>query len=132
MGGCQFELLLKAVEDSGHNIRHILMPSLRHALIPDPADDDLAIMNITLRHVLSDATEWPEPKSDMALARFRSTEEAEALLENAKQVIRNFLSRVHQSCTIISIFSMLMSYWIKWEGNLCMMTWFSMPLTLPL
>jgi FkbH-like protein len=96
MGGCQFEQLLKAMEGSGHEIRHVLMGSLRHTLLPDLADDDLTIINITLRHVLADATAWPEPKSDMAFARFGSAEEAQAILENAKQAIRNFVSKAHQ------------------------------------
>jgi hypothetical protein len=62
LGNCQFDPLVKAFLGSGHRIRHVWMGSDIHSLIPDPlADDDLAVIDLSLRHILSDGSGLPIP-----------------------------------------------------------------------
>jgi FkbH-like protein len=95
LGNCQFDPLVKAFLGSGHRIRHVWMGSDIHSLIPDPlADDDLAVIDLSLRHILSDGSGLPIPASDMIFARMRSAEDVELLIEKCKQNILGLLKRV--------------------------------------
>jgi FkbH-like protein len=97
LGNCQFDVLVKAFLGSGHRIRHVWVASEIHSLIPDPlADDDLAVINLSLRHILSDGTGLPIPASDMIFAKMRSAQDAELLIEKCKQIILGLLKRISE------------------------------------
>ncbi|MEK6298518.1 MAG: hypothetical protein V4793_45640, partial [Paraburkholderia tropica] len=53
LGTCGVEILGKRSANTGHNIRHIIMGSKRHEPVPvAAANDDVVVVNLTLRHIL--------------------------------------------------------------------------------
>src|SRR6516225_3337149 len=76
LGTCSVDMVAKRSANSGHNIRHILMGSRRHALIPNAAPtDDVAVVNLTLRHILGEATKTSEPVVDLIFSRLKSDDD---------------------------------------------------------
>ena len=97
LGTCQLELIAKASAHSRHKVRHVLMNALSHA--PTPAaqpDDDLVVVSLPLRQVISEATGLGIPASDMVLSRMRSQFEAESLLENSKLALCSIIQRIQR------------------------------------
>ncbi|MDE1141925.1 MAG: HAD-IIIC family phosphatase [Paraburkholderia tropica] len=88
LGTCGVEILGKRSANTGHNIRHIVMGSKRHEPVPTAAaNDDVVVVNLTLRHILSEAANTPEPAVDMLFARLQSDDEARALLASVGEFI---------------------------------------------
>ncbi|WP_430227244.1 HAD-IIIC family phosphatase [Paraburkholderia tropica] len=88
LGTCGVEILGKRSANTGHNIRHIIMGSKRHEPVPTAAaNDDVVVVNLTLRHILSEAANTPEPAVDMLFARLQSDDEARALLASVGEFI---------------------------------------------
>ncbi|MEK6388692.1 HAD-IIIC family phosphatase [Paraburkholderia sp. SIMBA_009] len=88
LGTCGVEILGKRSANTGHNIRHIIMGSKRHEPVPvAAANDDVVVVNLTLRHILSEAANTPEPAVDMLFARLKSDDEARALLASVGEFI---------------------------------------------
>ncbi|MBB3257992.1 FkbH-like protein [Paraburkholderia bannensis] len=85
LGTCAVDMLVKRSANSGHTIRHVLMGSKRHTVVPAAAPgDDVAVVGLTLRHVLSEVTQTPEPEVDMVFARLCSEDDARVLLERTE------------------------------------------------
>ncbi|MEX3991288.1 HAD-IIIC family phosphatase [Paraburkholderia sp. EG286A] len=100
LGTCSVEMLVKRSANSGHNIRHILMGSRRHAPIPDAAPtDDVVVVNLTLRHILGEVTQMSEPVVDMVFSRLRSDEEARLLLERTGEYLAEKVAQVAAQIT---------------------------------
>ncbi|TDG03101.1 HAD-IIIC family phosphatase [Paraburkholderia guartelaensis] len=100
LGTCSVEMLVKRSANSGHNIRHILMGSRRHAPIPDAAPtDDVVVVNLTLRHILGEVTQMSEPVVDMVFSRLRSDEEARSLLERTGEYLAEKVAQVAAQIT---------------------------------
>ncbi|WP_051481142.1 HAD-IIIC family phosphatase [Paraburkholderia nodosa] len=120
LGTCSVEMLVKRSANSGHNIRHILMGSRRHAPIPDAAPtDDVVVVNLTLRHILGEVTQTSEPAVDMVFSRLRSDEEARSLLERTGEYLAEKVAQVAAQITtapivFISFFEPSFNY----EGDL--------------
>ncbi|WP_176928869.1 HAD-IIIC family phosphatase [Paraburkholderia lycopersici] len=120
LGTCAVDMLVKRSVNSGHNIRHILMGSKRHTPIPDAAPtDDVAVVGLTLRHILSEATQTPEPVVDMAFSRLRSDDEARALLESVGECLREKVAQIAAKITAVPL--VFMSFFepsFNYEGDL--------------
>ncbi|WP_321927994.1 HAD-IIIC family phosphatase [Paraburkholderia guartelaensis] len=100
LGTCSVEMLVKRSANSGHNIRHILMGSRRHAPIPDAAPtDDVVVVNLTLRHILGEVTQMSEPVVDMVFSRLRSDEEARSLLERTGEYLAEKVAQIAAQIT---------------------------------
>ncbi|MEM5369553.1 HAD-IIIC family phosphatase [Paraburkholderia azotifigens] len=107
LGTCGVDMLAKRSVESGHNIRHMLMGSRYHDLAPDVAPtDDVAVVSLTLRHVLSEVTQTPEPVVDMAFSRLQSDEEASTLLERAGTYLSQKVAQVAGKITSVPILFM--------------------------
>jgi len=104
LGTCGVEILAKCSVNCGHNIRHIIMGSTRHAPIPDAAPiDDAAVVSLTLRHILSEATQTPEPMVDMVFSRLRSDEDARVLLERTGEFLSQKVAQIAAKITTAPI-----------------------------
>ncbi|WP_109478399.1 HAD-IIIC family phosphatase [Paraburkholderia sp. C35] len=107
LGTCGVDMLAKRSVDCGHNIRHILLGSRFHDPVPDAAPtDDVAVVSLTLRHVLSEATQTPEPVVDMAFSRLQSDEDARALLERAGEHLSQKGAQIAGKITSVPILFM--------------------------
>ncbi|WP_213979270.1 HAD-IIIC family phosphatase [Sphingomonas sp. dw_22] len=89
LGNCQLESIAQAAPSLGHTAHHQLMESLRHSAIPAVATGnfDAAVVSLTLRHIVSDATGLFFGAADMALARLQDESQAEELLERCSALI---------------------------------------------
>ncbi|MEM5450509.1 HAD-IIIC family phosphatase [Paraburkholderia guartelaensis] len=120
LGTCSVEMLVKRSANSGHNIRHILMGSKRYALIPDAAPtDDVVVANLTLRHILGEVTQTPEPVVDMVFSRLRTDEEARSLLERTGEYLAEKVAQVAAQITTAPI--VFMSFFepsFNYDGDL--------------
>ncbi|WP_321948510.1 HAD-IIIC family phosphatase [Paraburkholderia sp. J10-1] len=120
LGTCSVEMLVKRSANSGHNIRHILMGSRRHAPVPDAApSDDVVVVNLTLRHILGEVTQTPEPVVDMAFARLRSDDDARDFLERTGEYIAQKVAQV--AAQITSAPKVFMSFFepsFNYDGDL--------------
>lgn len=95
LGTCAVDMLVKRSANSGHTIRHVLMGSKRHTLVPAAApEDDVAVVGLTLRHILSEVTQTPEPEVDMVFARLRSEDEARVLLERTEAFLSQQVTEI--------------------------------------
>ncbi|ACC70866.1 HAD-IIIC family phosphatase [Paraburkholderia phymatum] len=107
LGTCGVDMLAKRSVDCGHSIRHMLMGSKYHDLVPDVAPtDDVAVVSLTLRHVLSEVTQTPEPVVDMAFSRLQSDEEASTLLERAGTYLSQKVAQIAGKITSVPILFM--------------------------
>ncbi len=107
LGTCGVETLAKRSANIGHTMRHILMGSERHASVPEPAPtDDVAVVNLTLRHILSEAANTPEPAVDMLFARLQSDDDARALLDSAGKFIAMKVGQIAAKITTVPILFM--------------------------
>lgn len=107
LGTCAVDMLAKRSAECGHNIRHILMASTYHAPVPDVAPrDDVAVVGLTLRHILSEATQTPEPVADMVFARLQSDDDARALLEKAGDYLSKKVAQVAAKVTTVPVLYM--------------------------
>lgn len=107
LGTCAVEMLANRSANSGHNIRHILMGSKLHSPVPDvAATDDVAVVNLTLRHVLSEVTQTPEPEVDMAFSRLQSDDDARALLEKAGEFLAHKVAQIAGKITTVPVLFM--------------------------
>ncbi|WP_321905352.1 HAD-IIIC family phosphatase [Paraburkholderia tropica] len=107
LGTCGVEILASRSANIGHNIRHILMGSERHASVPEPAStDDVAVVNLTLRHILAGAANTPEPAVDMLFARLQSDDDARALCDSADDFIAMKVGQIAAKITTVPILFM--------------------------
>ncbi|MEX3951287.1 HAD-IIIC family phosphatase [Paraburkholderia sp. EG287B] len=120
LGTCSVEMLVKRSANSGHNIRHILMGSRRHAPIPEAAPtDDVVVVNLTLRHILREVTQTPEPIVDMVFSRLRSDDEARAFLQKTGEYLAQKVAQVAAQITTAPI--VFMSFFepsFNYDGDL--------------
>ncbi|MEX3966279.1 HAD-IIIC family phosphatase [Paraburkholderia sp. EG286B] len=120
LGTCSVEMLVKRSANSGHNIRHILMGSRRHAPIPEAAPtDDVVVVNLTLRHILGEVTQTPEPIVDMVFSRLRSDDEARAFLQKTGEYLAQKVAQVAAQITTAPI--VFMSFFepsFNYDGDL--------------
>jgi len=107
LGTCGVDILAKRSVNCGHAIRHILMGSKHYDAVPDavPADD-VAVVSLTLRHILSEATQTSEPVVDMAFARLQSDDEARILLERAGELLSQKVAQIAAKITTVPILFM--------------------------
>ncbi|WP_321814277.1 MULTISPECIES: HAD-IIIC family phosphatase [unclassified Paraburkholderia] len=104
LGTCAVDMLVKRSANSGHTIRHVLMGSKRHTLVPAAApDDDVAVVGLTLRHILSEVTQTPEPEVDMVFARLRTEEEARVLLERTEAMLSQQVTEIANKIPAIPV-----------------------------
>lgn len=89
LGNCQLESIARIAPALGHVAHHHLMESLRHSQIPAVEADgfDAAIVSLTLRHIVSDATGMFFAGSDMALARLQDERQVEDFLDRCMALI---------------------------------------------
>lgn len=89
LGNCQLESITQIAPSLGHVAHHQLMESLRHSKIPAVATDgfDAAVVSLTLRHIVSDATSLFFGAADMALARLQDDSQVEEFLERCLALI---------------------------------------------
>lgn len=107
LGTCAIDMLVKRSVNSGHNIRHILMGSKCHTPVPDAAPtDDVAVVGLTLRHVLSEVTQTPEPVVDMAFSKLQSDDDARALLERTGEFLLQQVAAIAAKITTVPILFM--------------------------
>lgn len=107
LGACQFDILINAALGSPHRMRQVLLDCSAHGLVPDALpDDDLAVVNIPLRQIVSDASGLPLPKSDMVFARLETKQDAERLIEDCKARIADLLSKLRVKYNHIPLFFM--------------------------
>jgi FkbH-like protein len=107
LGTCGVDILASRSVHSGHTIRHMLMGSKRHDPVPEARPtDDVAIASLTLRHILSDATQTPEPVVDMVFARLQSEDEARVLLERAAELLAQKVAQIAEKITTIPVLFM--------------------------
>src|ERR1700756_1088986 len=107
LGTCGVEMLVKGSVNCGHNLRHMLMGSKRHAPVPEAAPtDDVAVVSLTLRHILSEAIQTPEPAVDMVFSRLQSDESARVLLERAGEFISQKVAEIAAKITTAPILFM--------------------------
>ncbi|MCX5539940.1 HAD-IIIC family phosphatase [Paraburkholderia sp. CNPSo 3076] len=120
LGTCSVEMLVKRSANSGHNIRHILMGSRRHAPIPEAAPtDDVVVVNLTLRHILGEVTQTPEPVVDMVFSRLCSDDEARSFLERTGEYLAQKVAQVAAQITTAPI--VFMSFFepsFNYDGDL--------------
>jgi FkbH-like protein len=104
LGTCAVDILAKRSANCGHTVRHIIMGSERHAIIPAVAPtDDVVVVNPTLRHVLREVTQSPEPVVDMAFSRLRSDDEARALLKKTADYLAQKVTEIAAQITTVPI-----------------------------
>jgi FkbH-like protein len=104
LGTCGVEMLVKGSVNCGHILRHMLMGSTRHDPVPDVAPtDDVAVVSLTLRHVLSEATQTPEPEVDMVFSRLQSDDCARVLLERAGEFLSEKVAQIAAKITTAPI-----------------------------
>lgn len=107
LGTCAVDMLVKRSANTGHVIRHVLMGSKRHTLVPAAApDDDVAVVGLTLRHVLSEVTQTPEPEVDMVFARLRSEDEALELLAGVEAFLAEQVEVIAAKITTVPVLFM--------------------------
>jgi FkbH-like protein len=107
LGTCGVDMLVKRSMNCGHNIRHILMGSGRHVTVPDAAPtDDVAVVSLTLRHILSVAAETPEPAVDMVFSRLQSDDDARVLLERTGEFISQRVAQIAAKITTVPVLFM--------------------------
>ncbi|WP_233862418.1 HAD-IIIC family phosphatase [Paraburkholderia adhaesiva] len=107
IGTCGVDILASRSVNSGHTIRHILMGSKQYNPVPDASPtDDVAVASLTLRHILSDATQMPEPVVDMVFARLQSEDEARALLERVAELIAQKVAQIVEKITTVPVLFM--------------------------
>jgi FkbH-like protein len=107
LGTCAVDMLVKRSANTGHVIRHVLMGSKRHTLVPAAApDDDVAVVGLTLRHVLSEVTQTPEPEVDMVFARLRSEDEALELLAGVEAFLAEQVEAIAAKITTVPVLFM--------------------------
>jgi FkbH-like protein len=94
LGTCGVGPLVQTGRSLGLQLQHQLATSHRHDELPALATDgfDAAVFFLTLRHLLADATGLPLTAADMAVARLRSDQELESLVQNCAELISNKLS----------------------------------------
>jgi FkbH-like protein len=121
MGTCQLEPLVDAAPVCGHKISHMLCESYRHAAIPavDVTGMDAAVVGITLRHLMGDATGLPLAASDMFLARLQDGLMADALLAQCVSLLTEKLTLLH--ATLRDVPTFFLSFFepsFNYPGNL--------------
>ena len=107
LGTCGVDMIARRSVECGHNIRHVLMGSTFHAPIPDVAPaDDVAVVSLTLRHILGEATQTSEPVVDMVFSRLQSDDDARALLERAGEYVSQKVAQVAAKMTSVPVLFM--------------------------
>jgi FkbH-like protein len=97
LGTCQLEPLIATAPACGHKISHMLFESYRHAPVPvvDVAKMDAAVIALTLRHLIGDATGLRLTASDMFLARMQDAAVAGELLDKCVGLLTEKLTLLH-------------------------------------
>jgi FkbH-like protein len=121
MGTCQVEHLIAPAKSCGHSVKHMLLESYQHSLIPKPdlTHIDAAVISLTLRHIFSDATEKALPQGDMTLARLGNSDDADELLARCAPLIEHKLSDICMPWSGLPVFVMsFLEPSFNYDGNL--------------
>jgi FkbH-like protein len=100
--------MVAAAPACGHKVNHLLFESYRHAAVPDVdlAGVDAAVVGLTLRHLMADATGLPLTASDMFMARMQDAEVARRLLETCAVLLNEKLTVLHATLHGVPTFFM--------------------------
>jgi FkbH-like protein len=101
LGTCGLELLARSTEGFGVTVDHMLMESYSHSETPEVANGsrDVAIVALTLRHILGEAAGVSNVGADLLFARVQSLEEAEALCARCAPLIEAKVRQLHTALT---------------------------------
>jgi len=97
LGTCSLELLARSTEGFGVTADHMLTVSFSHSEPPDVGrrPRDAAIVALTLRHILTEASGGSTAAADMLFARVQSLEAAQALCDSCAPLIQAKVRQLH-------------------------------------
>jgi FkbH-like protein len=97
LGTCGLELLARSADDFRVKVDHLLMESFSHSETPDLAERprDIAIVALTLRHILGEAAGAPNVGADLLFARVQTLEAAKALCDRCAPLIQAKARQLH-------------------------------------
>jgi FkbH-like protein len=97
LGTCGLELLARSADGFGIKVDHMMAASFSHSETPDLArrPRDVAIVALTLRHILGEAGGVANVGADLLFARVRTLEAAEALCASCAPLIQAKARQLH-------------------------------------
>ncbi len=97
LGTCSLDLLARSPQDFGVTVDHMLMESSSRSEAPDLGrrPRDIAVVALTLRHILSDAMGVSHLGADLLFARVQTVEAATALCDACAPFIRAKVGELH-------------------------------------
>ncbi|RQH08308.1 HAD-IIIC family phosphatase [Paraburkholderia dinghuensis] len=107
LGTCAVDMIASRSVNSGHNVRHVLMGARRHSPVPDvDPSDDVAVVSLTLRDILSEVTQTQQPAADMTFSRIQSGDDARAFLESAGEYLSWKVAQIAGEITTVPVLFM--------------------------
>jgi FkbH-like protein len=97
LGTCGLELLARSTHGFGVTVEHMLTSSFSHSPAPDVGKRprDVAIVALTLRHILAEASGGSDISADLAFARVQTLEAAQALCDSCTPLIEAKARHLH-------------------------------------
>ena len=97
LGTCSFDLLARSTEGFGVTVDHMLMESFSYSATPDLGGRprDVAVVALTLRHVLGEAAGVSNVGADLLFARLQTAAAADALCASCAPLIQAKVRQLH-------------------------------------